>query len=89
MLQHLARTCLTRKKRKTIDRETMGWYGGGCWVRGLVKRCKGVREDLATFLLNVGTKNEKLLTKKLRDGMMVDVGLWGLAKRWKGVRRGG
>jgi hypothetical protein len=38
----------------------------GLW--GLAKRCKGVREDLATFLLNVGTKNEKLLAKKLRDG---------------------
>jgi hypothetical protein len=34
-------------------------------------------------------KNEKILTRKLRDGMIVDVGLWGLAKRRKGVRRFG
>jgi hypothetical protein len=45
MLQHLARTCLTRKKRKTIDEETAGWYDGGCWVMGVGKMAERGERD--------------------------------------------
>jgi hypothetical protein len=47
---------------------------GGCWVMGAGKTVERGEKGWVTFLLNVGTKNEKLLTKKRRDGMMVDRG---------------